>query len=128
MRDIFHYTCEHCGAKFESTHQRAKYCSARCKRAAKDARYYAAHGGANVKRRYKRAMPPHTSGMIESERKTMLRNIVDRQRERRAMMERLAERDREYAKWAGERGKPRVRDFRPKDIQGISVNDMRRWY
>ena len=45
-----------------------------------------------------------------------------------AAEERLAERDREYAAWAGERGKPHVRDFRPKDIQGIANEDLRRWY
>lgn len=124
MRDIFHYTCEHCGAEFESTHQRAKYCSARCKRAAKDARYYAAHGGANVKRRYKRAKPS-AAGLLRAERRA---GAVAAAEKRRAMMARLAERDRAFAEWAGESGKPRQREFRPKDIHGISVNDMRRWY
>ena len=71
---------------------------------------------------------PNGSGFSQTDRKTMRRNIVDRQRERRAMLERLRERDREYAAWAGERGKPRVRDFRPKDIQGIANEDLRRWY
>ena len=123
-KEIFCYTCRHCGAKFESLSPRAKYCSEQCKNNAR----YIRRGRTPGKRHYKRALPPHTSGMSESERKTMRRNIVDRQRERRAMMERLAARDREFEKWSGERGKPRVRDFRPKDIQGIANEDLRRWY
>ena len=123
-KEIFCYTCRHCGAKFESLSPRAKYCSEQCKNNAR----YIRRGRTPGKRRYNLAMPTHTSGMSESERKTMRRNIVDRQWERRAMLARLAARDREYAAWAGERGKPRVRDFRPKDIQGIANEDLRRWY
>ena len=107
---IFCYTCRHCGAKFESLSPRAKYCSEQCKN---NARY--------IRR-------GRTPGKSESDRKTMRRNIVDRQRERRAMLERLAARDREFEKWSGERGRPRVRDFRPKDVHGIAAVDMRRWY
>ena len=123
-KEIFCYTCEHCGAEFESLSPRAKYCSEQCKNNAR----YIRRGRTPGKRHYKRAMPTHTSGMSESERKTMRRTIVDKQRERRAMMERLAERDRAFAEWAGESGKPRQREFRPKDIHGISAVYLRRWY
>lgn len=122
-KEIFCYTCRHCGAKFESLSPRAKYCSPQCKNNAR----YIRRGRTPGKRCYAPALP-HGSGFSQTDRKTMRRNIVDRQRERRAMLERLAARDREYAAWAGERGKPRVRDFRPKDIQGIANEDLRRWY
>lgn len=122
-KEIFCYTCRHCGAKFESLSPRAKYCSERCKNNAR----YIRRGRTLGKRCYAPALP-HGSGFSQTDRKTMRRNIVDRQRERRAMMERLAARDREFEKWSGERGKPRVRDFRPKDIQGIANEDLRRWY
>ena len=123
-KEIFCYTCRHCGAKFSTQYPRARYCCRECRQAAKDERERTG------KRGPRRGAQPACLGcyLSAAERTAHQRAVEFKLRERRAMLERLAARDREYAAWAGERGKPRVRDFRPKDIHGIAAVDMRRWY
>ena len=123
--------CQYCGREFLLYNARCRYCCAACKQRARWKRRYAKRRAS--KREYKptaATTPPKcpdtaAADFLRAERRA---GAVAAAEKRRAMMERLAERDRAFAEWAGERGKPRVRDFRPKDIHGISVNDMRRWY
>ena len=121
---IFYYTCKHCGAKFSTQYPSARYCCRECRQAAKDERERTGKRGPG-----RGAQPARLGCYISAAERTANQRAVEvRLRERHAMMERLAARDREFEKWSGERGKPRVRDFRPKDIQGIANEDLRRWY
>lgn len=112
--------CQYCGREFLLYNARCRYCCAVCKQRAHWKRRYA------KRRTSKREYSPTAATPPPKCPDTSAAGFL--RAERRAMMERLAERDRAFAEWAGESGKPRQREFRPKDIHGISVNDMRRWY
>ena len=123
--------CQYCGQEFLRYYANRQYCCSACKQRARNKRRYAMRRSSKREYRPTAAMPPpkrpaiNAVGLLRAERRD---EAVAAAKKRCAMMERLAERDRAFAEWAGESGKPRRREFRPADIYGISTNDMRRWY
>lgn len=123
--------CQYCGREFLLYNAHRRYCCEVCRQRARNNRRYAKCRTSEREYRPTAATPPpkcpdtSAAGFLRAERRA---GAVAAAEKRSAMMARLAERDRAFAEWAGENGKPRRREFRPKDIYGISANDMRRWY
>ena len=119
--------CQYCGREFLLYNARCRYCCAVCRQRARWKRCYAKRRSSVREYKPTAATPPpkcrdtSAAGFLHAERRAAAEK-------RRAMMARLAERDRSFAEWAGQSGKPRQREFRPKDIQGIANEDLRRWY